>query len=309
MHAVWPDRPFSIWLRLAHVTSTRAEHASHRARLRRLEDYEFVLQTEGSCWIWYGPGAGSVDVRTGELALIPPGLLHGWAQEPGGHLAVHFDLHARPEMESPRQIRLAEEVVERRPLARTPVLALGGTPEQPELKLPLVTRLRAPRMWRERLGLLVEYYSRRAHRSHAAQLAVAETVGWALRTLAEDAAHAGAIAADAADPRILELARALDLPGGAGLGERPTVEELAAAAGMGLTAFREAFAQTMGRGPRQYLEERRVERAARALGETDRKIHEIAAAEGYGDPYHFSRVFRRVTGASPRQYRAQRRGL
>jgi AraC family transcriptional regulator of arabinose operon len=55
----------------------------------------------------------------------------------------------------------------------------------------------------------------------------------------------------------------------------------------------------MGRPPGRYLEERRIERAARALVETNLKILRIADAEGYSDPYHFSRVFRRLM-ACPR---------
>jgi AraC-like DNA-binding protein len=76
---------------------------------------------------------------------------------------------------------------------------------------------------------------------------------------------------------------------------------------MGITAFRAAFEQTMGRPPHKYFEERRIERAARALVETDHKIVKVAEAEGYDDPYHFSRVFVRVMGVSPRAYRARTR--
>jgi AraC-like DNA-binding protein len=77
---------------------------------------------------------------------------------------------------------------------------------------------------------------------------------------------------------------------------------------MSEAAFREAFVNTIGCAPRRYLEERRVAQAARALLETDRTVGEIAREVGYPDPYHFSRVFRRVTGSSPRRYRQSARG-
>ncbi|MBI3830695.1 MAG: AraC family transcriptional regulator [Planctomycetes bacterium] len=304
-------RPLTPWLRLAHTTSTRKDHATHAAHLRMIDDFELVLQLEDSCWIWSGHDGGSVDIGPGELAFIPPNFLHGWANEPGGHLAVHFDLHAQPEMPAMRNIRHTGEVVARKPLPFVPLFVLDeplAEPDAPPLVLPLVTKLRAPGLWRERLAPLVELYSRRATRSLHAMLRTAEIVGWALRTLAEDAAQAGVGQETQTDERIMALVRKLDLPGESGLDERPSVDALAEKAGMGLTAFREAFLKTMGRGPRQYLEERRIERAARALAETDRKILEIAEAEGYADPYHFSRVFRRVVGQSPRQYRAAMRG-
>ena len=302
-------RPLAPWLRLAHVTSLAPEHATHTARMRVLDDFELVLQMQGSCWIWSEPDAGSVDVRAGEVAFIPPGFLHAWASEPGAHIAVHFDLQAKPALAAFRNIRPAAGTVQRRPLARMPcfrLTGLAGTGDQ-GLVLPLVTKLRAPGLWRERLEPLVQLWSRRTQRSLSGQLRAAETLGWALRTLAADAAHAGLGAAEHADPRILELLRALDAAELLPAPERPAVDELAERAGMGLTAFRAAFQQATGRGPRRYLEERRVERAARALLETGRKVHEIARAEGYEDPYHFSRVFKRVWGASPGKYRRKAR--
>ncbi|MBS1879668.1 MAG: helix-turn-helix transcriptional regulator [Actinobacteria bacterium] len=109
--------------------------------------------------------------------------------------------------------------------------------------------------------------------------------------------------AGAADPRILDLLRLLGGPEGAALGARPSVARLAALAHMSEASFRAAFARTTGSSPRRYLEEQRMEQAARALVETDRTVTEISHAVGYEDPYHFSRVFRRVNGVSPRGYR------
>ena len=48
--------------------------------------------------------------------------------------------------------------------------------------------------------------------SMAAMLRTSEVIGWALRTLAEDAGQAGLGQQDQADPRILDLVRALDAP-------------------------------------------------------------------------------------------------
>lgn len=306
-----PPRPLAPWLRLAHVAVARPESASHRARLRHILDYELVFQVEGHSWIWSGPHGGSADVPAGGVAFIPPGYTHGWASEPGAHIAVHFDFHAKPGLAAFRNLRHGTEDVVRKPLEFVPrfLLHMGKPGGEPPLGIGLVTQVRQPDRWRARLEPLVRLYQRRAYAELHARLLIAETLCWAVRTLAEE--HKGATRADQGSPvdsRILTLLDELDAPTAENVPERPGIETLAWRAGMGLTAFREAFQRATGQSPRTYLEARRIESAARALAESDRKIHEIAAAHGYDDPYHFSRAFKRVTGRSPRAYRAGSRG-
>jgi AraC-like DNA-binding protein len=298
-------------LRWAHVLTIRPESADHKPYARVLKDFELILQIEGSTWIWSGLDGGSVDLRAGEIAFIPPRLFHSWAHEPGRHIAVHFDLHAKPLWNTVDSIRWRPDVVERKPLSRIPRFAFTEVftkPDIPSLVLPLVTKLRAPRLFAERLGWLVELSRLGTERSLRGILRAAAVLGWALGAIGEDAAHAG-LDERSDDPRIIELVRALDTQATGDLGGRPSVAKLARRAGMSVSTFRDAFVATMGRTPRDFFERRRMESAARALAETDRKILNIARAEGYDDPYHFSRVFRRVMGDSPRRYRRKMRDL
>jgi AraC-like DNA-binding protein len=302
------SRPLSPWLRLAHVTSVRPEDATHRAYLRTIDDFELVFQFEGASWIWSATDQGSVDLTAGDVAFIPPHFVHGWGHEAGRHIAVHFDLQAKPRLSPSSHLHYSENVVTRRTLSRVPRLALGEPLEESgaaQFIVPLVTKLRAPRTWHERLLPLVELWSRRSVRSLVASLQACEVIGWALRTIAEDGAGPWRDDRSSMEAKILQLVRAIDHPGGAG--PRSSIADIAKRAGMGITAFRAAFERTMGRPPHRYFEERRVERAARALVETDHKIVRIAEAEGYDDPYHFSRVFHRVMGMSPRAYRGKTR--
>ncbi len=53
------------------------------------------------------------------------------------------------------------------------------------------------------------------------------------------------------------------------------------------------------------IDELRFERASTLLRETDEPIRDIAAATGFKDQGNFSRLFRRIAGVSPREYRQQ----
>ncbi len=48
-----------------------------------------------------------------------------------------------------------------------------------------------------------------------------------------------------------------------------------------------------------------MNRAKFLLGTTTRSIKSICSETGYGDANYFSRVFRKETGMTPQQYRAQ----
>ena len=67
--------------------------------------------------------------------------------------------------------------------------------------------------------------------------------------------------------------------------------------------FRRQQGVTVG----QYVRRRRIEFARAELREGRKSIAEIAAAAGFADHAHFCRVFKKVTGATPRVFRADGR--
>lgn len=79
--------------------------------------------------------------------------------------------------------------------------------------------------------------------------------------------------------------------------------ELEARAGMGRTAFGAAFRAATGRTPAAWLLERRLAEAHRLLTSSREPVAAIAGRTGFGDPFHFSRCFRRRYGVSPRRAR------
>ncbi|HET8875883.1 MAG TPA: AraC family transcriptional regulator [Casimicrobiaceae bacterium] len=68
--------------------------------------------------------------------------------------------------------------------------------------------------------------------------------------------------------------------------------------------FAHAFRQAIGVAPHRYVVERRVERAKALLRGSDMPITEIADRVGCASHSHFSVLFHRVTGLTPRQFRA-----
>ena len=73
--------------------------------------------------------------------------------------------------------------------------------------------------------------------------------------------------------------------------------------------FTRTFRQAFGTSPIDWLRRRRITEAQRRLVESDDAIKRIAEQVGYGDRFFFSRDFRKVTGQTPRQFRARERGM
>ncbi|MFD7306600.1 cupin domain-containing protein [Promicromonospora sp. NPDC059942] len=82
-----------------------------------------------------------------------------------------------------------------------------------------------------------------------------------------------------------------------------SVERLGRAAGLPRTAFARRFTEAVGRPPMRYLTDRRLERAASLLRETDAPLAAIARRVGYSTEFAFSAAFRREYGTSPGGFR------
>ncbi|ADE53834.1 helix-turn-helix domain-containing protein [Coraliomargarita akajimensis] len=108
---------------------------------------------------------------------------------------------------------------------------------------------------------------------------------------------------DPLDARLLEIRSMLE----ADLSQVANWEVLAANSDMSLSTFRRHWLRLLGAPPANYLARKRMESAARLLMVTRLSIHEIAGKVGFEDALHFSRVFKKHYGTSPRAYRHERR--
>jgi AraC-like DNA-binding protein len=99
------------------------------------------------------------------------------------------------------------------------------------------------------------------------------------------------------------LMRAKDLVD-ARYSEPITVDDLAAAAGLSRAHFSRMFTRAFGESPREYLQTRRLERAASLLRHTDRTVADICVMVGLQSLGSFTSSFARAYGLPPGAYRA-----
>jgi AraC family transcriptional regulator len=88
-----------------------------------------------------------------------------------------------------------------------------------------------------------------------------------------------------------------------------TVVELAAIVKMSPQHFANLFRRSTGFAPHRYVLGRRIERAQHLLGTTNLSLAEITLESGFASQSHFTDVFRKVLGTTPRRYRARLVGV
>ena len=85
--------------------------------------------------------------------------------------------------------------------------------------------------------------------------------------------------------------------------ERITVEDLAQALGVSPSYLSRLFKEQYGVTLVTYLQQVRITHAKRMLRFTDKSIEEIGLECGIGELNYFSRVFKKLEGVSPSEFR------
>lgn len=87
------------------------------------------------------------------------------------------------------------------------------------------------------------------------------------------------------------------------IGDSIEVEELAGVASVTKPYFIKLFKREFGISPVQYINKKKVERAQLLLFTTDKTVKEVAYKLGFSDQNYFIRMFRKLTGTTPQEYR------
>lgn len=90
--------------------------------------------------------------------------------------------------------------------------------------------------------------------------------------------------------------------------EQLDLETLAASANLSRFHFVKKYKELTGTTPINHFIHLKIERACHLLDVSNQSIGEIGFAVGYEDAYYFSRIFKKIMGISPSQYRRLRIG-
>ena len=82
-----------------------------------------------------------------------------------------------------------------------------------------------------------------------------------------------------------------------------TLEDVAKQVHLNPAYFSSIFKQSIGSSFKEYLNMVRIEESKRLLANTDYSVIDIAIATGFEDQSYFSKVFKKYTGLTPKQYR------
>jgi len=87
------------------------------------------------------------------------------------------------------------------------------------------------------------------------------------------------------------------------LQRKVTVSEVAEYCCVSPCHLTHVFKAALGVSPVRYIQQMRVDRAKRLLADESLYVYEIAREIGFDDPFYFSRMFKRVSGVSPEEFR------
>ena len=93
----------------------------------------------------------------------------------------------------------------------------------------------------------------------------------------------------------------------ANLSEDVHLEDMATAARLSPFHFAREFRKTTGLAPHRYLMRARITKVKELLWESELSLAAIADEAGFSDQSHMSKVFKRLTGLTPKTFRDDRK--
>lgn len=244
-----------------------AGHHMHRAQHN---DHLLIYCTEGQAFL-------SIEdrpcvVKAGDLVLIPAGANHRYTSAPDNPWTIHWVHYTGPLADSFRDYMGFS--------ANCHIQAIGRQPR-----------------------LLVDFNGLLSVQQTGFRTAGLVHVANRLRQLLAGVPLALDQMADTRQPD-LEL---IDSFMREHLNERITLGQLAEVTGLSPTHFATCYREATGVSPIQHFLHLKIERACQLLDSSDCSFASISRMLGYDDSYYFSRLFKKVMGQAPSDYRHSHR--
>lgn len=150
-------------------------------------------------------------------------------------------------------------------------------------------------------GLLSDLYNLAAMSDYIRDMRINEKLGSLLTLLMEQSWHPECMTVSRKRMELIEIKKHLDEH----YAEKITLDDLARCFFINKFYLSKIFKETYGTTVNNYLISKRITRAKQLLRFTDMTVDEIGVAVGMGDANYFSRMFRKVEGTSPSEYRKQ----
>ena len=149
--------------------------------------------------------------------------------------------------------------------------------------------------------LLTDLYNLASSSDYIRDMRINEKLGSLLTLLMEQSWHPESVTVSRKRMELAAVKEYLDEH----FTEKIMLEELAEKFFINKFYLSKIFKETYGTTVNNYLISKRITRAKQLLRFTDMTVDEIGVAAGMGDANYFSRMFRKVEGISPREYRKQ----
>ncbi|MFD0670741.1 helix-turn-helix domain-containing protein [Cohnella sp. GCM10027633] len=246
----------------------------YRERPEGCDAHIFIYCADGQGWVEFDGKLAPLGER--QLAVIPAGMPHRYGASAEAPWSIYW-FHLK-----------GEQVA-----AHLRLYGLGGAPVS--LSLGLEDRL---------LDSFDRCYGLLADKPYSlpAQVHVSQTIGQLLGAVGLASSGSNRLR-----KREEDLERAIRYMN-AHIGSSVTLGELAMHTGLSKQHLIYLFKQETGFPPVDYYLRLKMQKAGQQLSLTGLSIKEIAAEFGFGDPYYFSRMFKKLMGVSPSEYRSVPKG-
>lgn len=150
-------------------------------------------------------------------------------------------------------------------------------------------------------SLLTDLYNLASSSDYIRDMRINEKLGSLLTLLMEQSWHPESVTVSRKRLELAAVKEYLDEH----YTEKLTLDDLAERFFINKFYLPKIFKETYGTTVNNYLISKRITRAKQLLRFTDMTVDEVGVAVGMGDANYFSRMFRKVEGISPREYRKQ----